>query len=135
MFSLPPLLGGCWLHGPSCRTPWGYDLAHTDSVRPYTVEELADRAEAPHRYAYPTLEEYEAGFRLWRAMRRDGQPTHVESLVSACVKLAPLAAGLGDAARGHEDHSCPVVQAVSDLKGLPAGFKIVLAQLCNCSTQ
>ncbi|GIH95317.1 hypothetical protein ACFFMN_23435 [Planobispora siamensis] len=62
---------GCRLHGPRCRVPWGWDPAHTDSARPYSVEELAIRPDCPHRYAYATVEDYLQGWRLWRAMRRD----------------------------------------------------------------
>lgn len=81
----------CHLHGPRCRVPWGYDLAHTDSSRPYTLDELAGRPHPPHRFAYPSAREYEQGFYLWRAMRRDARPTWEESQ----AKLEVLADELG----------------------------------------
>lgn len=65
----------CRKHGEGCAIPWGYDRDHTDSDRPYSVAELGDRLEAPHRYAYPTVREYEQGFHIWRAMRRDDRLT------------------------------------------------------------
>ncbi len=59
-------------HGRHCRTvSWGYDPEHTDSPRPYTLAELADRPECPHRYAYPDHGQYLQGWSLWRALRRD----------------------------------------------------------------
>ncbi|PNG22435.1 hypothetical protein [Streptomyces cahuitamycinicus] len=122
----------CRIHGRGCRTPWGYDQAHTDSARPYTVEELSDRQEAPHRYAYPTAEAYVEGFRVWRAMRRDDELTPLERLLATSVRMAPLGARLDGALHPHQDHSCPIVQAVSTVEGLPEGAMIVLAQLCNC---
>ncbi|CAL9326856.1 hypothetical protein [Streptomyces sp. SudanB91_2054] len=123
---------GCQLHGRACRTPWGYDPAHTDSSRPYTVEELANRYEAPHRYAYPSTEEYVKGFRTWRALRRDQEPTYLERLLATAVRMAPLGAQLAGHLHPHQDRSCTIVQAVSGLEGLPEGTMIVLAQLCNC---
>ncbi|MBB4931876.1 hypothetical protein F4561_002696 [Lipingzhangella halophila] len=81
----------CRLHGPRCRTPWGYDPAHTDSARPYTDAELAARAEAPHRYAYGPIEDYYFGFYLWRAFRRDDRPTWDEMQ----AKLEVMADALG----------------------------------------
>ena len=69
---------GCRLHGPDCRTPWGYDQAHTDSPHPYTLSELAEREQGPHRFAYPTVESYELGWYTWRALRRDAEPTRAE---------------------------------------------------------
>jgi hypothetical protein len=124
---------GCRLHGPACRTLWGYDQAHTDSTHPYTVEELASRQEAPHRYAYPTVEAYEEGFRTWRAMRRDDEPTYLERLLATAVRMAPLGMRLNDSLMPHQDHSCPIVQELSDVDELPDGTKIVLAQLCKCA--
>ncbi|GAB2858212.1 hypothetical protein GCM10022221_67130 [Actinocorallia aurea] len=64
---------GCRLHGQHCRVPWGYDPAHTDRRRPYTLDELADRNEPPHRYAYPDTAAYLDAWHLWRALRRDGR--------------------------------------------------------------
>lgn len=81
----------CRLHGPRCRTPWGYDHAHTDSDRPYTDAELAARTEAPHRFAYGPIEDYYFGFYLWRAFRRDDRLTPAESH----AKLEALADALG----------------------------------------
>ncbi|MFC9280967.1 hypothetical protein [Streptomyces collinus] len=124
---------GCRLHGRDCRISWGYDPAHTDSPRPYTVEELADRQEAPHRYAYPSTEEYVNGFRTWRAMRRDDELSYLERLVATGVRMAPLGTRLQGALQPHQDHSCPIVQEVSALEGLPEGTMIVLAQLCKCA--
>lgn len=72
------LTGGCRKHGPGCSVRWGYDPEHTDSDRPYTVDELGERLDAPHRYAYPTVREYEQGFHIWRAIRRDERLTAAE---------------------------------------------------------
>lgn len=72
---------GCRLHGAGCRTPWGYDEAHTDQREPYTLDHLADRVDPPHRYAYPTARDYEQGFYLWRALRRDRELNHAERAV------------------------------------------------------
>lgn len=72
------LLNECRLHGPSCRIPWGYDSEHTDSPHPYTLAELVERAEAPHRYAYASVRDYEQGFSLWRALRRDEELSAAE---------------------------------------------------------
>lgn len=76
----------CRLHGPGCAVPWGYDPAHTDSPRPYTLAELQARPEPPHRYAYPDVEAYRQGFYLWRALLRDGRLNEAE----AAVRLAGL---------------------------------------------
>ncbi|MGW7087485.1 hypothetical protein ACWGH2_28865 [Streptomyces sp. NPDC054871] len=81
---------GCRLHGPSCRTAWGYDQQHTDSDHPYSVSELADRAEAPHRYAYATNRDYELGFYTWRSMRRDDRLSREEERAREPVILARL---------------------------------------------
>jgi hypothetical protein len=123
----------CRLHGRGCHVPWGYDPAHTDSHRPYTVGELAGRQEAPHRYAYPSTEEYVNGFRTWRAMRRDDELSYLERLVATAVRMAPLGAQLSGTLHPHQDQTCPIVQEVSDLEGLPEGTMIVLAQLCKCA--
>ncbi|MEU0941078.1 hypothetical protein [Embleya sp. NPDC005971] len=72
---------GCRLHGPTCDTPWGYDEQHTDQSYPYTLDQLAERDSCPHRYAYPTCEEYVEGFRLWRAIFWDGRPNREEAQV------------------------------------------------------
>lgn len=69
----------CRAGHPNCCVPWGYDEAHTDSDRPYTLDELAERETAPHRYAYPTLDEYLYGFKLWRSLRRDARLTYAEN--------------------------------------------------------
>ena len=68
----------CRKHGQGCNVRWGYDLDHTDSDHPYSVDELAGRHEAPHRYAYPSVREYELGFYTWRSMRRDDRLTRDE---------------------------------------------------------
>ncbi|PRX91971.1 hypothetical protein [Allonocardiopsis opalescens] len=87
---LPPR-PGCRLHGPTCTTPWGYDPAHTDSRRPYTIHELANREAMPHRYAYPTVDDYLAGWKLWLALRRDWQLNPGE----ARIRFEGVAARLG----------------------------------------
>lgn len=69
----------CRAGHPNCCVPWGYDEAHADSDRPYTLDELAERETAPHRYAYPTLDEYLFGFKLWRSLRRDARLTYDEN--------------------------------------------------------
>lgn len=80
----------CRKHGRCCSVPWGYDEEHTDSARPYTVDELGDRVEAPHYHAYPSNREYELGFRIWRAMRRDDRLTRGEEEAREPVVLARL---------------------------------------------
>ena len=75
---LNPFPPFCRKHGEGCAVPWGYDRDHTDSDRPYSVAELGDRQEAPHRYAYQSVREYEQGFCIWRAMRRDDRLTRDE---------------------------------------------------------
>lgn len=124
MFSPYPV---CRLHGSTCRTPWGYDPEHTDSATPYTLEELAERQESPHRYAYASLREYEAEFRLWRAVGRDAAPSPLERLVACCVTFARIAQ-----AWPHQDHSCPIVQVLADLQDMPDGFTAALDHLCPC---
>jgi hypothetical protein len=69
---------GCRLHGETCRIPWGYDEAHTDSPGPYTLDELAARRVGPHRFAYGSAEEYERAWYLWRALKWDAELTTVE---------------------------------------------------------
>lgn len=64
--------------------PWGGDVEHSDSSRPYTVDELAVRAEAPHRFAYPDGRAYVEGWALWRALRRDAGLTDAEE----CARVA-----------------------------------------------
>ncbi|MFJ4988745.1 hypothetical protein ACIP9H_33715 [Streptomyces sp. NPDC088732] len=125
---------GCRLHGPNCRVVWGYDQAHTDSQRPYTIDELADREEGPHFYAYPSYQEYQEGFRLWRALRWDSRLTYTEGLLATAVRLAPYAANLSSTLgnKGHEP-TCPIGQVLSDVAGLPEGTTAMAAQLCNCT--
>lgn len=77
----PPDAGPCRIHGPACRIPWGWDHDHTDSPRPYTLDELEARQDPPHFFAYPTYEEYERGFYLWRAIFRDGRLNAEEEAV------------------------------------------------------
>lgn len=81
---------GCRLHGPGCAVPLGYDPAHTDSPRPYTLAELQQRPDAPHRYAYPDVDSYRRGFYLWWALRRDGRLNDAE----AAVRWAGLEAAI-----------------------------------------
>jgi hypothetical protein len=65
----------CRIHGPGCSTPWGYDRDHTDSDRPYTLDELAIRQSVPHFYAYPTSEDYlEGGICGGRSEETTGSP-------------------------------------------------------------
>jgi hypothetical protein len=80
----------CRKHGRGCAVRWGYDQEHTDSDRPYTVDELGERVEAPHRFAYPTVRDYELGFYTWRAMRRDGRLTRDEERAREPMILARL---------------------------------------------
>jgi len=80
----------CRKHGRGCSVSWGYDQAHTDSDRPYTVEELGERAEAPHYFAYASNREYEQGFHIWRAMRRDDLLTAAEREARELVFLERL---------------------------------------------
>lgn len=125
-------LNACRLHGRSCSVPWGYDPAHTDSPRPYTVNELADRFEGPHRYAYPTVAAYEEGFALWRALRRDGEPTYLESVVSLAVRLAPHVRTTPYLRQVHADPECTVARDLTGLHGAPPGFAQAVAALCRC---
>ncbi|OQQ12938.1 hypothetical protein B0675_36455 [Streptomyces sp. M41(2017)] len=80
----------CRKHGPGCSVRWGYDQEHTDSGRPYTAGELGERVEAPHRHAYSSAQEYELGFRTWRAMRRDDRLTAAEEQVREPLILGRL---------------------------------------------
>lgn len=82
---------GCRVHGSSCRVPWGYDDAHTDSPRPYTLDELDARRLPPHRFAYPSLEAYLAGWELWRALKRDEAPTADEWEMLFRVRMERIA--------------------------------------------
>lgn len=91
---------GCRRHGRGCRVPWGYDEDHTDSDRPYTVDELAARADCPHRYAYPDDEAYIAGFKLWLALRHDSRMSPQEADVAWNVRLEHMAEKLKWADRG-----------------------------------
>lgn len=88
--SFNPFLPHCRKHGEGCAVPWGYDRDHTDSDRPYSVAELGGRLEAPHRYAYPTVSEYEQGFHIWRAMRLDDLLTTAEQEARETVLLERL---------------------------------------------
>lgn len=82
--------GHCRLHGEPCRTRWGWDREHTDSPRPYTLDELAARPDNPHFYAYPMSEEYQAGWRLWRALRLEGHLTPLEDYVRVLARAEIL---------------------------------------------
>jgi len=73
--------GPCRLHGRRCTIPWGWDPAHTDSPRPYTLEELETRQECPHFYAYPDEQAYLLGWHIWRQMHRDGELNEAEAAV------------------------------------------------------
>lgn len=88
--------GRCRIHGAGCSAPWGWDRDHTDSERPYTVDELAVRVDGPHFFAYPDADEYEAGWRLWRALRQDGRLNAAEDAVRSRLVLERLM----DAAQG-----------------------------------
>jgi hypothetical protein len=123
---------GCRLHGPDCLIAWGYDPAHTDSRRPYTLDELAERTAGPHRYAYPTADAYREGWALWRALRRDSEPTHLERMVKLACRLAPLAADPLFGVHHHTRH-CPVLWELVGLIGAPEGFETAAAQMCACT--
>lgn len=71
--------------------PWGYDEAHTDQDGPYTVEQLAHRDVAPHRYAYPSTEAYLQGWELWRRLRSDGRLSAAERDVADRIRYARIA--------------------------------------------
>jgi hypothetical protein len=86
-------------HGPHCPTPWGYDPEHTDSDRPYTVQELAVRPNGPHRYAYPDTDQYVRGWALWRALRRDRQLNPAERQVVGQLKVDRVVAAMSPGAR------------------------------------
>ncbi|WP_431881847.1 hypothetical protein [Micromonospora chalcea] len=85
----------CRAGHPNCRIPWGYDPDHTDSPRPYTLDELAEREQPPHRYAYPTVDAYLFAFYLWRSLRRDARLTADEELVVRRWRITELARRLG----------------------------------------
>lgn len=72
---------GCRLHGPSCTAPPGWDREHSDSDRPYTVDELAARTQGPHFGAYDSYEDYMAGWALWKALLRDSRLSPQERAV------------------------------------------------------
>lgn len=80
----------CRKHGRGCAIRWGYDREHTDTDRPYTVDELADRDEGPHFYAYPSHDDYVAGWTLWKALLRDSRPTAAEQDAADSARLACL---------------------------------------------
>ena len=73
--------GTCRLHGPPCTTPPGWDPAHADSTRPYTLDELEQREESPHFGAYPDEDAYLLGWHTWRQIRRDSRLNEAESAV------------------------------------------------------
>ncbi|MEU9925106.1 hypothetical protein AB0H51_28125 [Streptomyces griseoluteus] len=125
-------MNACRLHGEGCHVTWGYDQAHTDSRRPYTLQELAEREAPPHRYAYPTNEAYVQGFRLWRALRRDARPTHLESLTATAVRLAPLMGRALHTPPTHGTPGCETARALEDLTDAPDGFHAAAAFLCSC---
>lgn len=58
---------------------------------PHPLEELAAQTDPPHRYTYPTTQNYEQAFSLWRALRRDTEPTRAER----SARLIAMAAILG----------------------------------------
>lgn len=68
-------------HGRHCAVPWGWDPDHSDQQTPYTVDQLAQRIDCPHRWAYSSTEAYLRGHALWRALRRDRLPTPAEARV------------------------------------------------------
>jgi hypothetical protein len=116
------LAGGCRHHGPLCRTPWGYDRAHTDQRYPYTAEQLAVRKEVPHRYAYPSTEEYLTGWRLWLALRRDSQLAGEEAHVAHAGRAVHLARrtgrpGLADAIARFAPAMAPYLPWFTDTTG------------------
>lgn len=122
----------CRLHGPDCHIMWGYDPAHTDSTRPYTLQEPAEHTEGPHRYAYPTAAAYEEGWELWRALRRDSGPVYLERLVAIAARLAPHAAVDEFRPVDHAPH-CGVARELEGLEGVPDGFALALTQMCACT--
>lgn len=79
----------------NCTVGWGYDEAHTDSPRPYTLDELAARTAPPHRFAYPSVEEYVDAFHLWRSLRRDAEQTHAERDIVWRWRVTEMAHQLG----------------------------------------
>lgn len=80
----------CRKHGRGCSVAWGYDQDHTDTDRPYTLDELADRQDGPHFCAYPSHDEYVAGWQLWKALRRDSRLATAERDAADSVRLARL---------------------------------------------
>jgi hypothetical protein len=111
---------------------WGYDRAHTDSRFPYTLDELAERTEGPHRYAYPTADAYSEGWALWRALRRDSGLTDLERMVKLASRLAPLACDPLFSVHHHAPH-CTVAAELDGLDGVPEGFAAAAAQMCTCT--
>lgn len=73
--------GPCRLHGRPCTIPPGWDRDHTDSPRPYTLDELEQRQECPHFGAYPDDDAYLLGWHIWRQIHRDGRLNEAESAV------------------------------------------------------
>ena len=85
----------CRKHGRGCAIRWGYDQDHSDTDRPYTLDELADRSDGPHFYAYPSHDEYVAGWQLWKALLRDSRPTTAEQDAADSARLARLGINAG----------------------------------------
>ena len=92
------------------------DLGIADALakQPMTVDELADRDGAPHRFAYPTARDYEQGFYLWRAIKRDGRLAADEERAREPVVLARL----GLAASSYEEAIDNAVASVRGRHGL-----------------
>jgi hypothetical protein len=86
--SPPP--GPCICPDLACPVPVGWDRAHSDTLRPYTLDELAARADGPHFHAYPGVEEYQAGWRLWRALRIESRLTPLEDFVRVLARAEIL---------------------------------------------
>lgn len=55
------------------------------------MDELAVRVDGPHFFAYPDADEYEAGWRLWRALRQDGRLNAAEDAVRSRLVFERLA--------------------------------------------
>jgi len=84
-------------HGRHCAVPWGWDPDHSDQLEPYTVDQLAQRVNCPHRWAYPSTGAYLHGHALWRALRRDGRLSPAES--QARLDAAAISAFMSAAQR------------------------------------
>lgn len=83
----------CQIHGSTCQVPWGFDEEHTDQRWPYTLDQLAERSAGPHRYAYPTVDDYLVGWRLWVALDRDGRLNPEERAVVERLRVEHALAG------------------------------------------